>query len=71
MHATSTQTQTAGSTQSWDDDIVRRLHRHMRINFRYLSPAVRQMTLRQSMEDIEPSRGPEALIQDVEHKLSR
>ncbi len=56
--------------ESWDDEIVRQLHRHMRIHFRYLSPAVRQMTLRQCMEETDPSAGMAELIKKVEVKLS-
>ncbi|TDU71370.1 hypothetical protein EI77_02494 [Prosthecobacter fusiformis] len=54
----------------WDEETIRTLNRHMRIRFRYLSSAVRQMTLLQCMDEVSPSRGVNALIEQVEKKLS-
>ncbi|MEN3943210.1 hypothetical protein WJU23_18065 [Prosthecobacter sp. SYSU 5D2] len=54
----------------WDDETVRALNRHMRIRFRYLSSAVRQMTLQQCMEEVSPAEGRDALIAQVEKKLT-
>lgn len=55
---------------AWDDATIRTLNRHMRIRFRYLSSAVRQMTLQQCMEEVSPAEGPDALIAQVEKKLT-
>jgi hypothetical protein len=61
---------TASPPSVWDDEIVRSLNRHMRIRFRYLSSAVRQMTLQQCMEEVSPAEGADALIAQVEKKLT-
>lgn len=68
--ATPTSESTVCRSAAWDDETIRQLNRHMRIQFRYLSSAVRQMTLRQCMEEIPPSAGQQALISQVERKLS-
>lgn len=54
----------------WDDETIRNLNRHMRIKWRYLSSAVRQMTLRQCLEEVHPSEGEDSLIRHVDEKLT-
>lgn len=67
------QSHTASATQpppAWDEATIRTLNRHMRIRFRYLSSAVRQMTLQQCMDEVSPREGADALIAQVEKKLT-
>lgn len=54
----------------WDDATVKNLHRHLRIHFRHLSSAVRQMAMRECLADIPPSRGAAYLTSCVEDKLN-
>jgi hypothetical protein len=54
----------------WDETTIRKLHRHMRINYRYLSAAVRQMTLQQCLVDVPPSMGEDVLLKRIEKKLT-
>lgn len=61
---------TEAPAAEWDDKTLHALSRHMRIHFRYLSSAVRQMTLQQCMEEVPPAMGEEGLIRCVEKKLS-
>ena len=59
----------ATAPATWDEETIRTLNRHMRIRFRYLSSAVRQMTLQQCMDELSPSAGLDALIEAVDKKL--
>lgn len=54
----------------WDEKTITAMKRHLRFQFRYVSPTVRQMAIQQSMEELNPSQGPQALIELVEKKLS-
>ena len=54
----------------WEEATIRKLYRHMRIAYRSHSNSVRVMALQQSLEDIPPSLGEKALLENLEKKLS-
>lgn len=69
--ATKTQASTpvAEPAEAWDEELVKKAYSHMRIHFRQVSPAVRNMVLQECMSDVDPERGVEGLVDCIEAKL--
>lgn len=65
----STKTAATGTPVQWNEGVVKKAYSHMRIHFRQVSPAVRNMVLQECMADLDPDGGVEALVDCIETKL--
>lgn len=54
----------------WNESVVKKAYSHMRIHFRQVSPAVRNMVLQECMADLDPKQGVEGLVDCIEAKLN-